>query len=106
MLIVIPLFVLVGWQFDLIFFKTVALPPVAMNPLTAICFILLVFSLGLFRRGTLIKAAYILAALVLVTGLIKFSDLFLAYGTPVDTLLYTDNLLKEMAASPLITWRR
>ncbi len=94
-LIVIPFFVLIGWQFDLIVFKTVALPPAAMNPLTAICFILLGFSLGLFRRVPSKKAAYILAVLVLVTALLKFSDLFSAFDSQIDSLLYTDKLLME-----------
>src|SRR5688572_3484427 len=93
-LVSIPFFVLLGWQFDIRFLKTFFLPPVSMNPLTATCFILLGVSLRLFSVGTSKKAAYTLVVLVILAGILKFTDLVLGFNMQVDSFLYTDKLLK------------
>ncbi len=94
-LISIAFLIIAGWQFDIILLKTFFLPPVAMNPLTAICFILLGFSVWLFKRVASKKTAYILAALVIMAGLLKLGDLVFGFSLQADSLLYTDKLLKE-----------
>lgn len=94
-LVAIPFFVLAGWQFDISFLKTVSLPPAAMNPLTAICFIFLGVSLWLFRSVISKKVAYIITALVILAGLLRFGDLILGFNIQVDSFFYTDKLLKE-----------
>lgn len=93
--IVIPFFVLVGWQFNISFLKTFLLAPLAMNPLTAVCFILLGFSSWLFKGVTPGKAAWLFSVSVVLIGLLKFSDLFLGFEIRADSFLYTDKLLKE-----------
>ncbi len=96
-LVSIAFIVLLGWQFDMVLLKTFFLPPVAMNPLTAIGFILLGFSAWLFITNTSKKIAYVLAALVIIIGLLRFGDLFLGFNLGADSFLYTDKLLKENA---------
>lgn len=96
-LVSIAFIVLLGWQFDTVLLKTFFLPPVAMNPLTAIGFILLGFSLWLFITNASKRIAYVLAALVILTGLLRFGDLFLDFNLEADSFLYTDKLLKENA---------
>lgn len=96
-LVTIAFAVLLGWQFDLILLKTFFLPAVAMNPLTAIGFILLGFSVWLFITNPSIKVAYVLAGMVVIIGVLRFGDLFLGLNFQADTFLYTDKLLKENA---------
>jgi len=93
-LIIIPLFVLMGWQFNIVFWKTFLLPPVAMNPLTAVSFILLGFASWLFKSDTPGKAAWSFAVLVVLTGLLKFGDHVLGFDIHADSFLYADKLLK------------
>src|SRR5688572_8119116 len=93
-LIIIPLFVMIGWQFNIAFWKTFLLPPVAMNPLTAVSFILLGFSSWLFKSDTPGKAAWSFAALVVLTGFLKFGDHVLGFDIHADSFLYADKLLK------------
>ncbi|HKO80758.1 MAG TPA: PAS domain S-box protein, partial [Chitinophagaceae bacterium] len=51
----------------------------------------------LFIINTSIKTAYILAGLVIVIGILRFSDLFFGFNLQADSFLYTDKLLKENA---------
>src|SRR5690349_1931394 len=76
-LVLIAFVVLIGWQLDIVLLKTFFLPPVAMNPLTAIGFILLGFSVWLFITNASTTTAQVLAILVIVIGLLRFGDLFL-----------------------------
>lgn len=94
-LISIACIILIGWQFDLPFLKTFFLPPVAMNPLTAICFILVGFSLRFSAVAAFKKAAKIFVAMVIFASVIRLSDLFPGLNMQPDSVLYPDKLLKE-----------
>ena len=73
-IILIPLLVLIGWQFDIEFFKRPISGSVFMNPATACGILLSALSLYLFaipNRAKLINVARFLAALVLLLGPVK-----------------------------------
>lgn len=92
-LVVIAFCVLLGWQFSLLFFKTFFFPPVAMNPLTAVCFILLGFALRLsasFARSK--QMGFILTALVILAGFLTICDFMFGFGLNADQFLYPEKL--------------
>jgi diguanylate cyclase (GGDEF)-like protein len=83
--------VLVGWQFDLELLKRVHPSFVAMNPVTAVCFLLT----GLSLRFTVLPGseprrrwARGLAAAVLLTGLLKLGEVFGLLSFGIDHLLF------------------
>ena len=84
-----------GWQFDLDFLKHLVSTPGTMNPVTAIAFIISGFSLWFFTGKVANKTAYVLAALVLLIGILKFSNIAFGLNFKIDSLLYTDKLLQE-----------
>jgi PAS domain S-box-containing protein len=94
-LLVIACAVLLGWQFDLSVLRTFFLPPVAMNPLTAICFVLLGLSLQFSKSPDLRRTAKLFAALVIMAGIARFGDLLFGVSIQADSFLYADKLLKE-----------
>jgi len=96
-LVSIAFVVLLGWQFDMSLLKTFFLPPVAMNPLTAICFNLVGFSVWLLITNASTKTAYVLAILAITIGLLRFGDLFFGFNINADSFLYTEKLLRENA---------
>ena len=98
-MILIALLVLLGWQFDIEFLKAPVSKQVAMNPASAIGFILSGISLWLFANNSYRKIAYTLATIVFLLGLLKFSGLAFGLDFHVDTVLFTDKLLKDKAAN-------
>jgi PAS domain S-box-containing protein len=99
--------VLARWQWDIALFKRPLPRLTAMNPLTALSFILAGISFlllspigrrGFFRvpfpkAGRLI--GWILACLVLLTGLLKIAGVFLMARLPIDRILFAEKLMTE-----------
>ncbi|GAA0893774.1 hypothetical protein GCM10009122_34530 [Fulvivirga kasyanovii] len=85
--------VLIGWQFNIGVLKRVIPGLVAMNPLTAICFIMSATSLLLFSfqsyRTTWAKAV---ALGITVICIIKISGMVLGIENNIDELLFHDKL--------------
>jgi PAS domain S-box-containing protein len=99
--------VLARWQWDIALFKRPLPRLTAMNPLTALSFVLAGISFlllspsgrrGLFpvsfpKTGRLIGR--ILACLVLVTGLLKIAGVFLMAHLLIDRILFAEKLVTE-----------
>jgi PAS domain S-box-containing protein len=99
--------VLARWQWDIALFKRPLPRLTAMNPLTALSFVLAGISFlllspsgrrGLFppsfpKTGRLIGR--ILACLVLVTGLLKIAGVLLMTRLPIDRILFAEKLMTE-----------
>jgi signal transduction histidine kinase len=95
------LLVLVGWQFDLEVLKRVIPDLVAMNPVTAICFIILGFNLILFYKKIAAgKLIYLIRGLSLAVALVGVScliaNLFHVNGG-IDYALFPAKLKDEVS---------
>jgi PAS domain S-box-containing protein len=90
--------VLLGWLADWEVCKQVLPGLVAMNPITAVCFILLGASLWLQGgagpevAGAARRIAQALAILAGVTGLVKFGGYLLGQDVPLDRILFANKL--------------
>src|SRR5580658_1110959 len=99
--------VLARWQWDIALFKRPLPRLTAMNPLTALSFVLAGISFLLLapisRRGLFLFSfpktgrliGRILACLVLVTGLLKIAGVFLMARLPIDRILFAEKLMTE-----------
>ncbi|MBI5709708.1 MAG: PAS domain S-box protein [Candidatus Eisenbacteria bacterium] len=87
---------LLGWQLDLRGLTSVVPGLVAMNPATAVCFILAGVALGLLRDGADRRHLRFLglgcAALVALAGLVKLGDLHLGWQVGFDQWLFREKL--------------
>jgi diguanylate cyclase (GGDEF)-like protein len=96
--------VLVGWAFDVEALKRIFPRLVAMNPVTALAFILLGLSLWLSQaESTNRKArlvAYLCAGLVALVGLLKLTEVLLGWGAGVDQLLFPSKLVDDVTGQP------
>jgi PAS domain S-box-containing protein len=94
--IVIASLVLIGWQFDLDILKRPVAKLVAMNPLTAILFILSGISLLAIQnskeKDEHSKLASILSLLILFSAVIKITGLLAGTDIYLDTFLYRSKL--------------
>ncbi|MGP8215702.1 MAG: PP2C family protein-serine/threonine phosphatase [Bacteroidia bacterium] len=88
--------VLLGWYFDIDVFKRPVQKMVAMNPVTALCFILSslsFFMLTYSGEATREKrAGYALASIVLITGLVKIGSLVAGVDLYIDSWLFSGKL--------------
>ncbi len=88
--------VLLGWFFDIGALMQPLPGTVAMNPVTALCFILSALSLGLLYRENKTKLentiGKVLASLVLALTTLKLVGLFLDVDTQVDSWLFNVKL--------------
>ena len=91
--------VLLGWQFDIRFLKRPLSAQIAMNPVTAIGFILSGVSLRLQVMNAYRTIANVSALIVLVTGLAILSGLVLGFDLHIDTWLFTDKLIQDKTAN-------
>lgn len=91
-LIAVAVVVLAGWQLDLLLLRTFFLPPVAMNPLTAVAFIITGYSVRLIIKGSSQKLSFVLAGILVLIGLLRFADLLFHFRAPADTILYSELL--------------
>ncbi len=101
LVLLIPCLVLAGWMFDIESLKRVAPGLVAMNPATALAFILAGASLWLLRdkpasepaaRTRLLLIARALAALVVLIGLLRLAAILTGWDAGVDQILFRDKL--------------
>jgi PAS domain S-box-containing protein len=103
----IGILVLARWQWDIALFKRPLPRLTAMNPLTALCFVLAGISFLLLspvgRRGLFLVpfpktgrlTGGILACLVLLTSLLKIAGVFLMARLPIDRILFAEKLVTE-----------
>ncbi len=92
---VIGLTTLIGWQIDLPVLKSVVPGLVAMNPATAVCFVLSAVALQSTAHGSpawLRAAGVVAAALVTVSGLLCVGGYLLGRPAGIDQLLFTKQL--------------
>ncbi len=97
--ILIPLLVLIGWQFDIEFFKRPVPGSVFINPATASGILLAAISLYLFtipNRPKLIVVARFLAAFVLLLGTAKFIAAIIGFDSKVQPLIFKAQLAAEL----------
>jgi signal transduction histidine kinase len=88
--------VLVGWTFDLAYLKSVAAGLTAMNPLTAVCFVVAGISLWLARDEHASSTRFWFsrggASLLLCIGLIKIFDYTMGWNLEIDRVLFRESL--------------
>ncbi len=95
--------VLAGWGLRIELFKSVVPGLVAMNPMTALAFILLGFALWFSATQPTDWRRYIVQAcggIVALTGLLKLCESFFGWQTGVDRLLFRDALEVIVAGRP------
>ena len=97
----IALLVLIGWQFDITGLRQLWLPPSAMNPLSAIGFLMASIAMFLFLRTPQNKIAFVLTILVLIIGVAEFGGFLFNIDWRLDTVLYADKL-SEQTVSGLV----
>lgn len=90
---------LLGWLWDIDFLKRGMVASVAMNPATAICFILAgletIRSLARNNTSSISHAGQLAIALVIVVSALKLSDLLLGTSFGIDTQLFAAKLAAE-----------
>ena len=88
--IAIAVLVLLGWQQDIVLLKRILPEMVAMNPMTAVAFILCGSSLLLFQqKGYKLTIAKILAASVILIAVLRLLAVAGLYDAGIDRLLFT-----------------
>lgn len=96
--------VLFGWALDVEALKRVFPRLVAMNPVTALAFILLGLSLWLSRAEDIGRktrlVARLCAALVAVVGLLKLTEVVFGWAAGVDQLLFASKLAVDVTGQP------
>jgi hypothetical protein len=90
--------VLVGWQFDITFLKSLSSEMTSMNPLTAVTFIAAGIWLSFFKESTLNAKTISFGIFVLVIGLLHS----LAYQFSIDFLRLDHFLFKKKVDASLI----
>jgi PAS domain S-box-containing protein len=80
---------LVGWQFDIEFFKRPIPHLVAMNPLTAVCFIASSSSLLLYNSHRYVRLGQLVALLPLLVGVLMLIKRTTGYGPNLQALLFS-----------------
>jgi methyl-accepting chemotaxis protein len=88
LVVLVAALVLVGWRFDIELLKRVLPGLVAMNPATAVAFIICGSSLWLVASSRARGLAQSLAAGAACLGLLKLCGLLLGWTTGVDQLLF------------------
>ncbi|MBL6445558.1 GHKL domain-containing protein [Fulvivirga sp. 29W222] len=93
----ISVVVLAGWQFNIDIFKRVIPGLVAMNPLTAICFIMSAVSLLLFySKKAYVKWGKVVAMSVTTIGSIKVVGMLIGLEYNIDELLFHNKLQADI----------
>lgn len=97
--ITIATLVLIGWQFDIEFFKHPLPGSKSMNPAAAVTFILASFSFLFLAlgNGSLWKriTGYVFAVLVLLIGFLKLLSATSVLNIPIDTLLFQNKVQQD-----------
>src|ERR1043165_4011458 len=101
---VVGCFVLTGWALDIELLKRIYPTLVAMNPITAICFLLLSSSLLLMRSSKVdqrtLLIAKVCAGIVVLAGLLKLIETISGSVIGVDQLLFRDKLAYDITGQP------
>jgi signal transduction histidine kinase len=96
----VGILVLVGWQFDIEFLKRIIPGLVAMNPVTAICFISIGASMTILNENEVSTSTmYILRAVALLTVLAGLSCMIMnvmGISGGIDHLLFTEKLVDKV----------
>jgi signal transduction histidine kinase/CheY-like chemotaxis protein/HPt (histidine-containing phosphotransfer) domain-containing protein len=94
--LVVGVIVLVGWLFDVELLKRIEPHLVAMNPVTACCFVLAGFALVAPRitdePACLVNVRQAAAVIVCLVGLAKLFDIVAGTDTGIDRLLFASKL--------------
>ena len=94
--LIVAILVLLGWQFDIPFFIMPLNKLVAMNPVTALCFILSSISFLLLTKKISARyqviISYLLAAIVLIIASIKLLALASVIEFGIDTIFFSKKL--------------
>jgi diguanylate cyclase (GGDEF)-like protein len=102
--ILISIIVLLGWTLDVEMFKRIFPTFVAMNPTSAVCFILLGVSLWLSQTDIasqrILLIARVLSALVALIGLLKLGEVLFGWAIGVDQLLFVAKLKDGLGGQP------
>lgn len=95
--ILVSLFALSGWVFDLEMFKRPFSTEVAMNPLSAILFIVCGISLLLVKTNKRLyrQAGYILSSLAALVAVVKMIDIHPDLDINIDFLLFSNKLRSD-----------
>ncbi|MHA6247225.1 PAS domain-containing protein [Pontibacter sp. CAU 1760] len=94
LVVVAGILVLVGWLLDIELLKRVSEDYVAMNPLTAVCFILCGVALWLlvYPSPTRMRVARLISLVVLGVCAAKFVSVFTDWNYALDRLLFSTHL--------------
>lgn len=91
-ILTIAVLVLIGWQFDVGLLKSISAQMVAMNPVTAFCFILASISFLLHthprRTKCMIRISYLFSSIILLTAGIVLTNFIAFTGFNPDELLF------------------
>lgn len=99
--IVVGILVFGGWIFDVDSLKRVVPGFVAMNPATALCFVVAGCALALAREGSSYPATgKVLGAIVLAVGAAKLLGLAVGWHPNVDELLFASRLAASGTSMP------
>lgn len=101
--IIVAILVIAGWQFNIDLLKRPIANLVAMNPATAISFILCGFSFLLLKSkisspGKL-RLGKLLAGIVMLIGLLRFISVIPGVDFHVDRLLFESRLTEDLATA-------
>ncbi len=95
-LLLIPILVLIGWNWDLHALRKMGSSSIGMNPLTAILFILSACSLWFLRRKTNLtgdkRIGHGIAWAILILAVNRLMSSWGLFDIPVDKLLYPEKL--------------
>ncbi|MEI9944298.1 MAG: PAS domain S-box protein [Chitinophagaceae bacterium] len=95
--------VLLGWQFDVIAFKRPLPNLVAMNPMTALSFLLIGGAFLLITKRTRVKkeftAGMLMAAIVSIVALLKIVALFAGFDPGIDHWLYNEKIKNDIVGN-------
>ncbi len=96
--------VLLGWALNIESFKRILPTMVAMNPITAVAFILLSISLWLSQSENARQRSFLIAkvcaGLIILIGLLKLSEILFGWTLGVDQILFTDKLVVDPTGQP------
>ncbi len=99
--IIVGILVFGGWIFDVESLKRVVPGFVAMNPATALCFVVAGCALALAREGSSYPAvAKVLGGIVLAVGAAKLLGLAVGWHPNVDELLFASSLAPSGTSMP------
>ncbi len=95
------LVVLAGWQFSIDAIKRPLPTPVAMNPMTALCFVVvgLAYLIKIGVRRSLYPGANLLALIVVLVGVLRVIDFVFGLSIGLDRMIFRERLAVDEAMS-------